>query len=219
MTHHKSRVTHTRHTRRHTTGCVSHTQDTLHTGRVTHSTHACHTHKTHYIQDVSHTLHTRVTHTTHTYITHYIQDTCHAHYRYVSHTARHVSHTHDTHTHTHTHTTHCIPDTCHIHCGHVPHTQDTLQTRVTGRESHLYALKHCVCCHECVRLDKCIHMHVHECVCLRTYGLLTWVRISNMYYTRIDVSMFAYAPHTYSWATVSRIDQIIGLFCRISSLL
>ena len=101
-THYKSRVTHTRHTRRHTTGCVSHTQDTLHTGRVTHSTHACHTHYTH----VYHTLHTG-------HVSHTLQ------IRLTNCTTR-ITHTRHTHTHTHTHDT--------LHTGHVPHT---LRTRAT----------------------------------------------------------------------------------------
>jgi len=52
----------------------------------------------------------------------------------------------------------------------------------------------------------CVYMFV--CMCVRTY---------------IDVfmcvHMCAQIPSSYGFATVSRIDKIVGLFCRIASLL
>jgi len=64
-----------------------------------------------------------------------------------------------------------------------------------------------------------VYIYIYICVCTFMYIFIYDVLLKAKTPFILTCNQKAHSPHTYGVATISSIDKIIGLFCRILSLL
>jgi len=100
---------------------------------------------------------------------------------------------------------------------HIPYTHVCVYARTTHKSVRVCHLYTCACAHVCMCVCACVCVSVHICIYLYLYlsyvytHMLSLAALVRRSCTRFQI--------TYGVATVSRLLKIIGLFCRITSLL